>query len=211
VQTSKGQSMTKNTHLSLHQTIKTLAVNAGFKNNRSNDPQNNISQISRTISQIMELPDEQINSIRIAAILLDVGMLNIPPDILYKPSSLTDHEYNIIKQHPVQGYQLLKDIQFPWPVARIVLQHQERCDGTGYPAGFTSSDIMLEARIIAVADVIHSITSDRPWRKALDIEDALEEIINSRGQKYDPDVVDAAVKLYRDEPERLTDEYYGRD
>lgn len=203
--------MTKNLHLSLYQTIKTLAINAGFKNNRSDDPQNNISQISRTIAQIMGLPEEQINSIRIAAILLDVGMLNIPPDILYKPSSLTEHEYNIIKQHPVQGYQLLKDIQFLWPVARVVLQHQERCDGSGYPAGFTRDDIMLEARIIGVANVIHSITSDRPWRKAMSIDDALDEIINGRGQKYDPDVVDATVKLYRDEPERLTDEYYGRE
>ncbi|MGM0422849.1 MAG: HD-GYP domain-containing protein, partial [Pseudomonadota bacterium] len=180
--------MTKNLHLSLYQTIKTLAINAGFKNNRSDDPQNNISQISRTIAQIMGLPEEQINSIRIAAILLDVGMLNIPPDILYKPSSLTEHEYNIIKQHPVQGYQLLKDIQFLWPVARVVLQHQERCDGSGYPAGFTRDDIMLEARIIGVANVIHSITSDRPWRKAMSIDDALDEIINGRGQKYDPDV-----------------------
>lgn len=201
----------QNLNLSLYQTIHRLAVNAGFKNNRSNDPQNNISQIARTIAQIMDFPADQINSLRIAAILLDVGMLNIPPDILYKPASLTEHEYNIIKQHPVQGYQLLKDINYPWPISRIVLQHQERCDGSGYPAGFAKDDIMMEARIIAVADVIHSITSDRPWRKALSIHEALDEINCGRGKKYDEAVVDAAVDLYRNQPERLTEEYYGRD
>ena len=195
----------------LHQTIKTLAVNAGFKDNRTFDSQNNISQIARTIAQIMGMKEEDINGIRLASTLLDVGMLNIPLDILHKPTSLTEQEYNIIKQHPVQGYQLLREIEYPWPIARMVLQHQERCDGSGYPAGFTKDDIMIEARIIGAADVINSMTSDRPWRKALSIHEALDELQSNNGQKYDSDVVKAAVELYTNQAERLTEEYYGRD
>lgn len=197
--------------LNLFQTVKTLAVNAGFKDNRSANPQKNISQIARTIAQIMGIKDEEIQGIRLAATLLDVGMLNIPLDILHKPSKLTEQEYNIIKQHPVQGYQLLREIDYPWPVARMILQHQERCDGSGYPAGFVKNDIMVEARIIGVADVINSMTSDRPWRKALGIDETLAELKDNRGKKYDEDVVDAATELYTNQPERLTEAYYGRE
>jgi len=203
--------MGHNLQLNLYQTIKTLATNAGFKDNRSFDAQNNISQKARTIAQVMGMNDDEIAGIRLATTLLDVGMLNIPMDILHKPSKLTEQEYNIIKQHPVQGYQLLRAIDFPWPVARMVLQHQERCDGSGYPAGFTKDDIMIEARIIGVADVVHSMTSDRPWRKALSIDKALEELQNNRDKIYDANVVDATIKLYTHQAERLTEAFYGRD
>jgi HD-GYP domain-containing protein (c-di-GMP phosphodiesterase class II) len=207
----KGYPMDENLQLNLFQTIKTLAVNAGFKDNRSFNPQKNISQIARTIAQIMDIKNDEIQGIRLAATLLDVGMLNIPLDILHKPSKLTEQEYNIIKQHPVQGYQLLREIEFPWPVARMVLQHQERCDGTGYPAGFVKDDIMIEARIIGVADVINSMTSDRPWRKALSVDETMAELKENRGKKYDEDVVDAAIELYTKQAERLTEAYYGRE
>lgn len=203
--------MDENLQLNLFQTIKTLAVNAGFKDNRSFNPQKNISQIARTIAQIMDIKNDEIQGIRLAATLLDVGMLNIPLDILHKPSKLTEQEYNIIKQHPVQGYQLLREIEFPWPVARMVLQHQERCDGTGYPAGFVKDDIMIEARIIGVADVINSMTSDRPWRRALSVDETMAELKENRGKKYDEDVVDAAIELYTKQAERLTEAYYGRE
>ena len=197
--------------LYLYQTIKTLALNAGFKDNRNFDPQRGISQIARTISQIMGVDKEMVDGIRLAATLLDVGMLNIPFDILHKPSSLTEQEYNIIKQHPVQGYQLLREIEYPQPIARVVSQHQERCDGSGYPAGFLKDDIMQEARIIGVADVVNSMTSDRPWRKALTINEAMDELTANRGKKYDEEVVDATIELYTNQAERLTEEFYGRD
>lgn len=173
-------------------------------------PTNDVSNISRIIAQGMGMDKDAIDGLRIGAILHDLGLMFIPTEILHKPGKLTPAEYETVKQHPVHAFQMLRTIDFPWPVARMVLQHQERLDGSGYPGGIKGDDIVMEARIIAVADVIESMTSDRHWRKALTIEVALDEIKASRGIKYDPSVVDACVDIYTNRPEILDNSKYPR-
>lgn len=194
----------------LFQIVHTMADTIGLKETYTPEHQANVANIARTISQLMHLDRDMIDGIRIGATLHDFGILRIPSDILNKPSKLTDAEFEIMKQHPVHGYNILKRIEFPWPVGRMVLQHHERMDGSGYPGGISGTEIILEARVIAIADVIDSMTSDRPYRKAMPVEAALDEIRGGRGTKYDASVVDAAVELYTNQPERLEPEYYGR-
>jgi len=120
----------------------------------------------------------------------------VPAEILNKPVRLANMEFELIKTHPAIGYNILKEIQFPWPVATIVLQHHERIDGSGYPDGLSGDDILIEALILAVADVVEALASHRPYRPALGINKALEEIKEKRGTLYDPEVVDACLKLF---------------
>jgi len=122
--------------------------------------------------------------------------MSIPAEILSKPSRLSAIEYSLIKTHPRAGYDILKDVEFPWPIAQIVLQHHERINGSGYPAGLKGEEILMEARIIAVADVVEAIASYRPYRQALGMEKALEEITQNRGILYDQAVVDACLCLF---------------
>jgi HD-GYP domain-containing protein (c-di-GMP phosphodiesterase class II) len=194
----------------LFQLTRTLADTIGLKEEHTPEHQSNVGQIARTIAQIMCLDGDMIDGVRIGATLHDFGILRIPSEILGKPSKLSDQEFEIMKQHPVHGFNMLKSIDFPWPVGRMVLQHHERMDGSGYPGGIEGSEIILEARIIAVADIVDSMTSDRPYRKALPIEAALDELKKGRGTKYDVAVVDAAVELYTNQKHRLDPEYYGR-
>jgi HD-GYP domain-containing protein (c-di-GMP phosphodiesterase class II) len=130
--------------------------------------------------------------------LHDLGKIAIPGEILSKPSKLSDHEFNLIKIHPQTGYDILKDIDFPWPVALAVVQHHERLDGSGYPHGLTDPDIILEAKILAVADVIEAIASHRPYRPALGIDYAMAEISQNQGKLYDPEVVRACLRLIKE-------------
>jgi HD-GYP domain-containing protein (c-di-GMP phosphodiesterase class II) len=194
----------------LYQTVRVLADTIGLKEPYTPTHQHNVSQISRCIAQIMHLDKDMTDGVRIGAMLHDFGILRIPSEILNKPGRLSEQEYETIKQHPVHGFQMLKGINFPWPVSRMVLQHHERLDGSGYPGGLSGSEIILEARIIAVADVIESMTTDRPYRQALPVESALDEIKKGRGTKYDAAVVDAAIDLYTTKRERLDAEYYRR-
>jgi HD-GYP domain-containing protein (c-di-GMP phosphodiesterase class II) len=196
--------------LSLYQTVRTLSDTIGLKETYTPGHQHSVAQLARTLAQVMGLDADTVDGVRIGATLHDFGIIRIPVEILSKPGKLTQQEYEIMKQHPVHGYQILKSIDFPWPVGRMILQHHERLDGSGYPGGISGEDIILEARIIAVADIVDSMTSDRPWRKALPAESALEEIKKHRGTKYDTDVVDACVELYTNKRELLTPEYYGR-
>jgi HD-GYP domain-containing protein (c-di-GMP phosphodiesterase class II) len=158
----------------------------------------------------MGLDNDTIDGVRIGALLHDFGIIRIPSAILAKPNKLTPEEYEIMKQHPVHGFQILKSIDFPWPVGKMILQHHERLDGSGYPGGISGDDIILEARIIAVADIMDSMTSDRPWRRALPIETALDEIKKGRGTKYDPAVVDACIDIYTNRKQLLDPDYYKR-
>ncbi len=196
--------------LALYQSLSTLADIITLREAGAMDHQRNVSQISRTIAQLMRMGEDEIESIRIAATLHDVGFILIPSGILTKPDVLTDQERAVIRQHPIHSAEIIKNIEFPWPVAEIVLQHHERLDGSGYPQGLKGDDIMLEARIIAVADVVESMLSPRPWRNALPLEDALAEIQNGSGIKYDPLVVETCVELYTKQRYRLDPEYYGR-
>ena len=125
--------------------------------------------------------------------------MSVPAEILNKPSWLTVVEFDLIKAHPQVAYDILKTIEFPWPIAQIVLQHHERMDGSGYPQGLKAKEIMLEARILAVADVVEAMASHRPYRPALGVEQALEEIAQNKGTLYGPEVADACLRLFAEE------------
>jgi HD-GYP domain-containing protein (c-di-GMP phosphodiesterase class II) len=130
--------------------------------------------------------------------LHDIGKIIVPAEILSKPSKLTDYEFNMIKAHPEAGYSILKGIVFPWPVATAILQHHERIDGSGYPSGCKGDEIIIEAKIIAVSDVIESMASHRPYRAALGIDAALEEIQKNEGIIYDFEVAEVCLELFRE-------------
>jgi HD-GYP domain-containing protein (c-di-GMP phosphodiesterase class II) len=138
-----------------------------------------------------------VEGIRMAGNIHDVGKVSLPAEILSKPGALTDLQFEMIKTHPKTGYEILKGIDFPWDIARIVLQHHERLDGSGYPQGLHDDDILLEAKILGVADVVEAMISHRPYRPALGIEKSLEEIASRKGSAYDPQVADAFDKALR--------------
>jgi PAS domain S-box-containing protein/putative nucleotidyltransferase with HDIG domain len=158
--------------------------------------QERVSRLATAIAEEMRLSGEMIESIRMAAILHDVGKINIPAEILSKPKKLSEIEMGIVRMHPEVGYNILAPIEFPYPIARIVVQHHEKMDGSGYPAGLTGENILMEARILAVADVVEAMASHRPYRPAFDIEKALEEISHYRGTRYDEVVVSTCLKLF---------------
>jgi len=133
-----------------------------------------------------------------AGIIHDIGKISIPAEILSKPGRLNEIEFSLIKGHSKAGYDLLKDVEFPWPIAKIVLQHHERIDGSGYPQGLSGEDILLEARILGVADVVEAMSSHRPYRPALGIDSGLEQISENSGVLYDPEVADACIKVVRE-------------
>ncbi|MEK7369608.1 MAG: HD domain-containing phosphohydrolase, partial [Planctomycetota bacterium] len=160
--------------------------------------QQRVAHLARAIAAEMGLSLGQIEGIRMASAIHDIGKIAVPAEILSKPGKITETEFDIIKTHPQVGYDILKGIEFPWPVARIVLQHQERLDGSGYPAGLKGDEIITEARILAVADVVEAMASHRPYRPALGIDKALEEISKSKGILYDANVVDVCVRLFRE-------------
>lgn len=159
--------------------------------------QERVAKLSCDIAREHGSEEDYIQRIQIAAIVHDIGKINIPSEILSKPSQLTEIEFDMIKTHPKAGHNILEKIDFPWPIAQIVLQHHERMDGSGYPQGLKGEDILFEARVIAVADVIEAIASHRPYRPAGNLKDALEEISRNKGILYDPQVVDAALRLFR--------------
>lgn len=141
----------------------------------------------------------------------DIGKISVPAEILTKPNKLTALEFDLIKSHPKVGYDILKSVDFPWPIARIVFQHHERLDGSGYPLGLLKKDILLEARILAVADVVEAMASHRPYRPALGIEKALEEISQKSGDFYDSGVVGSCVKLFKEKNYRFGKGFFLSD
>lgn len=160
--------------------------------------QRRVSELACAIAGVMGgLGDDRIKGIRTAALIHDIGKLYVPSELLSRPGQLTDIEFELIKTHPQAGYEILQGIEFPWPIARIVQQHHERFDGSGYPFGLAGDKILLEAHIIAVADAVEAISSYRPYRPGKGIESALQEIVNGRGCSYDPVVVDACMALFR--------------
>jgi HD-GYP domain-containing protein (c-di-GMP phosphodiesterase class II) len=154
------------------------------------------ADLARAIAQEMELPRERIHGLRIAALIHDIGKISVPTEILSKPGRLNTAEFALVKNHSGYAYQLLKTIDFPWPVAEIVYQHHELLDGSGYPRGLTDKNILLEAKILGVADVVEAMASHRPYRASLGIDAALEELVRNRGILYDPDVVNACLNVF---------------
>jgi PAS domain S-box-containing protein/putative nucleotidyltransferase with HDIG domain len=160
--------------------------------------QRRVADLARTIAKEMRLPPDKIDGIRLAGVIHDIGKIAVPSEILSKPGTLNEIEFNLIKRHPDTGYDILKNIDFPWPIAEIVRQHHERIDGSGYPRGIKGDEITLEARILAVADVVEAMASHRPYRASLGLDKALEEITVNQGTKYDPDVVRICISLFTD-------------
>lgn len=157
-----------------------------------------VSELATAIAREMKLTEDRIEGIRIASLIHDIGKVSIPAEILSNPTKLNEIEYGLIKNHSQIGYDILKTIDFPWPVAQIVLQHHEKLDGSGYPQGLKGNKILLEAKIMGVADVVEAMSSHRPYRPALGIDKALEEISQNRGILYDPEVVDTCLKLFKE-------------
>jgi len=160
--------------------------------------QQRVSKLTTAIAQEMKLPQDKIEGIKIASLVHDIGKVNLPTEIISKPSKLTDIEFGLIKGYSQIGYDVLKSIDFSYPIARIVLQHHEKINGTGYPNNLKGDKILLEAKIIGVADVVEAISSHRPYRPALGIDAALEEITQNKGTLHDPEVVDVCLKLFKE-------------
>ncbi len=161
------------------------------------------ADLARAIASEMGLPQEKIDGIRMAGSIHDIGKLSIPAEILSKPTRLSEIEFCLIKEHARKGYELLKDVESPWPLAEIVYQHQERLDGSGYPRNLKGEEILIEARILAVADVLEAMASHRPYRPGLGIDAALAEIEKNSGIFYDSTVADACLRLFREKGFKL--------
>jgi len=179
-------------------TVQVMASAVEMKDPYTAGHQKRTATLARDIATEMGLPRHVIEGIRMAGIIHDIGKLSIPSEILAKPSRLTNIEFSLIKEHSRSGYEMLKDVESPWPLARIVHQHHERMSGTGYPGNLKGDEIITEARVLAVADVVEAMASHRPYRASLGIEAALEEIEKNRGISYDADVVDACLRLFRE-------------
>jgi len=184
-------------------TVEAMALAMGSRDPYTSAHQRRVSDLARRIAQEMQLEHDLIECVRTAGILHDIGKISVPAEILSKPTALNDIEFSIIKQHPERAYEILKEIDFPWPIAEIVLQHHERLDGSGYPRGLKSGEILLEAGILAVADVVEAISSHRPYRPALGIGPALEEIEKNKGRLYDVESANACLRLFREKGHTL--------
>ena len=177
--------------------IKPLALTLESRDPYTAKHQMEVSHLAVAIARKMKIDEERVEGIRIAGLIHDIGKITIPSYILNKPGKISNPEFEIIKTHCETGYNILKDIEFPWPIGTIVRQHHERIDGSGYPGGLVDSEITLEAKIIAVADVIEAMTSHRPYRQALGLNAALEELEDKKGVLYDQNVADTCRYLFK--------------
>lgn len=187
----------------IQETIHALAMAVEMRDPYTAGHQQRVTHLVRKIAKEMNLSEEQINGLCLCAAIHDIGKINIPAEILSKPGRLSEIEFNMIKSHSQIGYDILKGIEFPWPIAKTILQHHERLDGSGYPQGLSDDDILLEARILAVADVVEAMSSHRPYRDAFGIDKVLEEISQNRGTLYDPEVVDVCLELFNEKDFRF--------
>jgi putative two-component system response regulator len=183
----------------LEGTVYTLVAATEMRDPYTAGHQRRVAQLACAIANEMGLPEEQIEGIRMAALIHDMGKITVPAEILSKPTPLSDHERGLIKNHAQVGHDVSKGMDFPWPLAQIILQHHERLDGSGYPQGLSGEEIMLEARILAVADVVEAMASYRPYRPARGLDKALEEVSQNKGILYDTEVVDVCLKLFAEE------------
>jgi putative nucleotidyltransferase with HDIG domain len=161
--------------------------------------QKKVANLAQAIAAELGLSRDQIEGIRMARLIHDLGKIYLPSEILSKPGRISEAEFDIIKSHPTVGYDILKTIDFSWPIATLVLQHHERMDGSGYPNGLRGEEILIEARIINVADVVEAMATHRPYRASLGIDVALQEIISNRGTLYDANVVDCCIRLIKEQ------------
>ena len=182
----------------MQQTVETISAILEMRDPYTAGHQQGVTRLACAIAAEMGLEADRVEGLRVAGFLHDIGKIVVPAEFLNKPGQLSQFEFNIIKTHSQAGYDILTKIDFPWPVAAIVLQHHERLDGSGYPAGLTGPGICLEARILALADVVEAMASHRPYRPALGIDAALAEIAKNKGKLYDPEVVEGCLKLFHE-------------
>ncbi len=190
---------------SMLQTVEAVSVMVELRDPYTAGHERRVAEIAAAIAEEMGLPEQQRKGLQVIGIVHDVGKISLPAEILAKPTRITNIEFEIIKTHAQAGYDILKGIEFPWPVAQAILQHHERLDGSGYPNGLKGGEIILEARILAVADVVEAMASHRPYRPGLGIDAAMEEILKHRGMRYDAQVADACLRLFREKGYRLDD------
>lgn len=175
--------------------INAMALTLEMRDAYTAGHQRRVANLACAIAKEMKLSEEQVEMIRIAGILHDIGKICVPAEILTKPRALDKNEFNLMKLHPQVAFDILKNIEFEWPIAQIVVQHHERLNGSGYPKGLTGDKILLEAKIIGVADVVEAMASDRPYRPALPMEETLKHINENKEKLYDSAVVDACLKV----------------
>ena len=192
----------KQTYKKLQKTIESTAYII-MKVVETRDPysighQQKVSKLATAIAQEMKLPQDKIEGTRIASLVHDIGKVNLPTEIISKPNKLIEVEFNLIKNYPKVGYDILKKVDFPWPIAEIVFQHQEKIDGSGYPRGLKGDEICIEAKILGVANVVEAMSSYKSYRPALSIGEALVEIVENKNIFFDPKVVDACLKLFKE-------------
>jgi len=201
---AKQESM-RNLRKSLGATIQAMAVTVETRDPYTAGHQRRVADLARSIATEMQLSGDRIDGIRMAATIHDLGKISVPVELLTKPTRLTKIEFDLIKTHAQSGYDILKDIDFPWPIARMVLEHHERVDGSGYPNGLTRDQILIESRILSVADVIEAMASHRPYRPGRGIQAALDEIATNKGTLYDAEVADACLRLFNEKGYRLVE------
>lgn len=187
----------ENLKKSIEDTIRAIALTVEIRDPYTAGHHTRVAKLACAIAREMGVSGEQVDGVKTAAAIHDIGKISIPAEILSKPGRMNEIEFSLIRTHPQVGFEILKTIEFPWPVAEIVLQHHERMNGTGYPSGLLGAEILLEARILGVADVVEAMASHRPYRPALPIAEALREIACNRGILYDPEVVDACLNLFQ--------------
>jgi len=188
----------KRLHETIESTLRAMAQILETRDPYTAGHQQRVAALTLAIGKEMNLPQDQVEGLHIAALIHDIGKIYVPAEILSRPTMLTESEFALLKTHPEVGYKILRNIEFKWPIAEIILQHHERLDGSGYPRGLKNGEIMLEARILAVADVVEAMQSHRPYRPTRGLKTTLEEISQNKGILYDPDVVDACLRLFNE-------------
>ncbi|MFP4086920.1 MAG: HD domain-containing phosphohydrolase [Desulfobacteraceae bacterium] len=194
---SQVQERTASLRRAMNGIVRAMGLTVESRDPYTSGHQHRVSVLSAAIAAEMGLSEDRIEGIRLAGLIHDLGKLTIPAGILSKPTRLADFEFALIKTHPQVGYDILKEIEFPWPIAQMVYQHHEKMDGSGYPRGLGGEDILLEARILCVADVVEAMASHRPYRPAIGLDQALAEIEANAGILYDPEAVKACLALFR--------------
>jgi PAS domain S-box-containing protein/putative nucleotidyltransferase with HDIG domain len=201
----KIQQSIKQLEKSMGDTIKAMSMVVETRDPYTAGHQDKVARLAAAIAKKMDLSEEMIRGIQVAGVIHDIGKMYIPAEILSKPGKLSSIEMQLIRTHPQSGYDIMKDVEFPWPVARIILEHHERMDGSGYPRGLKGEEILIETRTLAVADVVEAMASHRPYRAGLGIDTALEEIEKNRGILYDEAVVDACLRVFRENGYRFAE------
>jgi PAS domain S-box-containing protein len=184
---------------SLEQTIEVITETGDQRDPYTAGHQRRVGDLCVAIARKLGLSSKRTQGLRLAASIHDLGKIGIPAEILGKPGRLTENQYNLLKEHAQLGYEIVKNVQFPWPIAQMILQHHERLDGSGYPRGLKADEIFLESRILTVADVVEAMSSHRPYRPSRGIDEALDEVLSNSGTLYDTEAVEACVNLFRNE------------